>query len=149
VVMRTHEGNRPSLNSQVYDTAQSAAAFARMTRLYAALAPYRRQVITEAVRTGVPAVRHDWLVVPGTAAATVDTQFFLGDHLLVAPVLKAGATSVRVTFPPGRWVNLLSGSSYAGDRTVEVPAALGSPAAFLSADDPWLPRLRAAVRAVG
>ena len=146
VVMRTHEGNRPSLNSQVYDSARSAAMFARMTQLYAALAPYRRQVISEAVRTGVPAIRHGWLVVPGTAAATVDTQFFLGDHLLVAPVLEPGAASVKTTFPPGRWVDLLSGNSYDGDRTIMVPAPLGHPAAFLRADDPWLPRLREAVR---
>lgn len=149
VMMRTHESNRPSLNAQVYDSAQSAAAFARMTRLFAALGPYRREVIDEAVRTGVPAVRHGWLVVPGTAAAKVDTQFFLGDHLLVAPVLAAGASSVAVTLPPGRWVGLLSGLSYAGGRTVTVPAPLGSPAAFLRADDPWLPRLRAAVRTLG
>jgi alpha-glucosidase len=117
-----------------------------MTRLYAALAPYRRQVIAEAVRTGVPAIRHGWLVVPGTAAATVDTQFFFGEHLLVAPVLTQGATSVKVTFPPGRWVDLLSGNSYDGDNTITVPAPLGHPAAFLRADDPWLTRLREAVR---
>ena len=145
VMMRTHESNRPTLNSQVYDSARSATAFARMTRLYAALAPYRREVIAEAVRTGLPAVRHGWLVVPGTAAARLDTQFFLGDHLLVAPVLTAGASRVQVMLPPGRWIGLLSGVSYAGDRMVTVPAPLGSPAAFLRADDPWLPRLRAAV----
>lgn len=148
VIMRTHEGNQPTLNSQVYDSARSAAAFARMTRLYAALAPYRSEVIAEAVRTGVPAVRHGWLVAPGTSAAKVDTQFFLGDHLLVAPVLTAGASTVGVTLPPGRWVGLLSGISYAGNKTITVPAPLGSPAAFLSAADPWLPRLRAAVQSV-
>ena len=148
VMLRTHEGNQPTLNSQVYDSARSAAAFARMTRLYAALTPYRNEVITEAVRTGVPAVRHGWLVVPGTAAARIDTQFFLGDQLLVAPVLRAGASTVDVTLPPGRWVGLLSGISYPGNQTVTVPAPLGSPAAFLRAGDPWLSRLQAAVRAL-
>lgn len=141
VVMRTHEGNRPDHNSQAYDPG-SADGFARMTRIHAALEPYRSQVIAEATRTGVPALRHGWLVAPGTPAASVDTQIFLGDALLVAPVLHAGATSVTVTFPPGRWVHLLTGEEFAGDRTVEVSAPLGTPAAFLRADHPLRDQLQ-------
>lgn len=33
----------------------------------------------------------------------VDTQFMLGEALLVSPVLTKGATTVNATFPPGRW----------------------------------------------
>lgn len=135
VVMRTHEGNRPDHNAQAYDAA-ATDAFARMTRLHAALEPYRRTVVAEATRTGVPALRHGWLVAPDSSAATVDTQIFLGDSLLIAPVLRAGSTTVEVTFPPGRWVHLLTGEEFDGDRTVTVAAPLGTPAAFLRAQHP-------------
>ncbi|MCB0897032.1 MAG: alpha-glucosidase [Nocardioides sp.] len=149
VVMRTHEGNRPDDNLQVYSNARTAEQFARMTRLFAALAPYRRSVVEEATRTGVPAIRPVWLVAPGTAAATSQREFFLGSHLLVAQVLRAGAEAVRVDLPPGRWVHLLTGRRYAGNRTAVVRAPLGRPAAFVRAGDPWRVRLRAAVVAAG
>ncbi|MDN5893136.1 MAG: alpha-glucosidase [Nocardioides sp.] len=144
-VMRTHEGNRPAVNAQVYDSPKSEQAFARMTRIFAALAPYRRSVLAEATRTGVPAIRHGWLVVPGTRAAEVDTQFFLGNSILVAPVFEADATTVEITFPPGNWVHVLTGEEYDGDRTTTVDAPLGTPAAFIRKDDPWAARLLAAL----
>lgn len=149
VVMRTHEGNRPDENLQVYSDRGTAERFARMTRLFAALAPYRRTVVAEATRTGVPAVRPVWLVAPGSAAADSQTEFFLGAHLLVAPVLEEGATRVRVELPRGRWVHLLTGQRYAGGGSVTVRAPVGRPAAFVRAGDPWRPRLREAVVAAG
>lgn len=149
VVMRTHEGNRPEQNTQVYDTPSTARAFARMTRLFAALAPYRRTVVAQARRTGVPAVRPVWLEYPGTAAADRDDEFLLGAHLLVAPVFAEGASTVTATLPPGRWVDLRDGRRYDGGGEVVVDAPLGHPAAFARAGDPWLARLRDAVRTVG
>lgn len=149
VVMRTHEGNRPTVNGQVWSTPQSARAFARMTRLFAALRPYRERVIDEAIRTGVPAIRPGWLVVPGTGGAASGSQFYLGKHLLVAPVLAEGASSVSVVLPPGRWEHLLTGKQYAGDRNLTVPAPLGHPAAFVRVGDPWAKRLRHAVEDAG
>ena len=150
VVMRTHEGNRPDENPQVFSTKGTARAFARMTRLYGALAPYRRAVVREAVDTGVPAIRPTWLVAPGTDAAESDTQFFLGSSVLVAPVLEEGARTVTVDLPPAdRWVNLLTGERHRGDSRVTVRAPLGRPAAFVRADDPWQQRLRKRVEAAG
>jgi sulfoquinovosidase len=136
VMMRTHEGNRPAENPQVYDTAESRETFARMTRLYAALAPYRQTVVEQAVATGVPALRHTWVQHPGTRAAESDRQFFFGPSILVAPVMAQGASSVEVALPPGTWVHLLTGERYDGDRTVTVQAPLGTPAAFVEESDP-------------
>src|SRR5699024_1194629 len=84
VMMRTHEGNRPGENLQVYSDSETRAEFARTSRIFAALADYRREVVVEATKTGVPAIRHGWLSAPGTAAAEVDTQFFFGPSILVA-----------------------------------------------------------------
>jgi len=142
VVMRTHEGNQPARNLQVFSTRATARSFARTTRLFAALRPYRREVVAEATSTGVPAVRPVWLVAPESEAATSETQFFLGDQVLAAPVLTEGARSVRVTFPEGRWVHLITGEKYAGDRTARVKAPLGTPAVFAPVGGEWTKQLR-------
>lgn len=139
VLMRTHEGNRPDANRQVYDESERDA-FARMTAVFSALEPYRQQVLEEAAETGIPAIRHGWLVAPGTDAAESDTQFFLGDDVLMAPVLEEGDREVEVVFPPGEWVHLFTGKTYEeGSRKVAAP--LGEPAAFVRADSVWAQRL--------
>ena len=135
VLMRSHESNAPDSNAQVYDTPESRKAFAEASQLYVALANYRKGVIAEATRTGVPAMRHGWLVYPGTAAADVDLQYFLGNHLLVAPVTEEGATEVSVTFPPGEWRHILTGEVFPGDQETMVGAPLGQPAAFVKEGD--------------
>ncbi len=139
VVMRTHEGNRPADNPQVYDDEQRPG-FARMTRVFAALEPYRREVLAEAATRGLPAIRHGWLVAPDTPAAEVDSQFFLGDSLLVAPVLERTGGGVEVTFPPGRWRHLITGRTYE-EGTAEVDALPGRPAAFIRTDHPLAEQL--------
>jgi alpha-glucosidase len=135
-VMRSHETNRPRLNQQIYDTPTTREQFAKSSRIYAALHDYRAGVIDEAVTRGIPAMRHTWLVYPGTRAAETDTQFFLGDHLFTAPVLRENATSVEVTFPPGRWRHILTGKVYSGDLVAQVAAPIGTPAAFVKEGDP-------------
>ncbi|MQA86621.1 MAG: alpha-glucosidase [Streptosporangiales bacterium] len=149
VFLRTHEGNRPWRNVQVYDLGE-VEFFARMTRMYAALAPYRRAVVAEAAHTGMPAIRHTWLVHPDSPAARADRQFFFGPSLLVAPVLKRGARSVRVHLPAGRWTHVWSGRGY-GDPyravSVRVPAPLGQPAVLYPEGDTEAERIAAEFRA--
>lgn len=145
VVLRTHETSRPGANLQVYDEEQRGP-FARMTRVFAALEPYRREVIAQATERGLPAVRHGWLVAPGSEAAEVDTQFFLGDSLLVAPVLRQNGGGVEVTFPPGEWRHLITGRTYR-EGTEDVDALPGRPAAFVRADHPLADLLARRVRA--
>lgn len=135
-VMRTHETNRPTKNQQVYSTSTTRKQFAKSSRIYAALRAYRSGVIDEAVDQGVPAMRHAWLVYPGTKVARQDLQFFLGDHLFVAPVYDDSATSVKVTFPPGKWRHILTGTVYRGNRVTAVDAPIGTPAAFVKVGDP-------------
>ncbi len=148
VFLRTHEGNRPAENVQVYDPGE-AAFFARMTRIYAALAPYRERVVDTAARTGMPAIRHTWLMYPNSPAAEAGRQFFFGPKLLVAPVLRPGAESVRVHLPAGEWVHVWSGRAYGREdraTVVRVPAPLGQPAVLYPAGDPVGERLAARMR---
>ena len=149
VVMRTHETNRPKLNQQVYDTPTTRAQFAKASQIYAALYQYRKGVIDEAVRDGIPAMRHGWLVYPGTKAAQEDLQFFLGNHLLVAPVYEEGATTAKVTFPPGSWRHILTGEVFPGNAEATVNAPIGTPAAFVQVGDPVGDEIVAAMQAAG
>jgi len=144
-LLRTHEGNRPAENAQVYD-AESVAAFAGQARVFAALADYRAEVVAEACATGMPALRHVRLVHPRQPwPAGADDQFLFGQSFLVAPVLEPGATSVTAHLPPGSWVHLWTGTEY-GDATsvasVSVAAPPGRPAVFFPAGDEWGQRIR-------
>lgn len=145
-MFRSHEGNRPDVNRQVYDP-DEIEAFARNSRVFAALEPYRSQVLDEAVLTGLPAVRHSWLHFPGNAAADQDDQFLLGDSLLVAPVMAKGVREVEVVLPPGRWRHLATGTVYDGEAAIVVAAPIGTPAAFIAEDHPMAGQLTDAVRA--
>jgi sulfoquinovosidase len=149
VVMRTHETNRPTRNQQVYSTPETRAEFARASRIYAALRDYRAGVVKEAERRGIPAMRHPWLVHPGSLVAKQDLQFFLGDHLYVAPVSQEGATSVAVTFPPGKWEHILTGQVFSGNRVTTVDAPVGTPAAFVHVGDPEGRKILTAIKAAG
>lgn len=150
VLLRTHEGNRPDLQAQVYDDAESRHAFARASRMYAALADYRTEVVAEASRTGVPALRHTWLHHPSSAAARSDEQFFFGPSLLVVPVLDPGRDHVIAHLPAGRWVDLFTGRVH-GDPAravrVRLPAPMGRPAVLYSEDDPRGRAIRARLAA--
>ena len=149
VFMRSHEGNQPRYNLQVYTDDTQARGFAYGTRIYSALGDYRRTVIAETVDTGLPAMRHPSLVYPGTKAADQDNTFFLGDHLFVAPVMAAGQRTVEVTLPPGTWVHALTGEEFPGDTTQTVAAPLDQATAFVLKGDPVGEQIRAALKAAG
>jgi hypothetical protein len=71
------------------------------------------------------------------ATGSLDGQFMLGSSLLVAPVLRPGASRVRVYLPAGEWVHLLTGERFgspaSGGRWETVAAPEGTPAAFYPA----------------
>lgn len=142
-VLRTHEGNRPEENAQVYDP-DVAPAFAQQTRVFAELADYRAEVLAE----DLPAMRHCWLEVPGSAAVTRDDQYFFGSRFLVAPVLEPGATSRDVTLPPGRWVLVWTGEEYDGDRVVPIRSLVGQPPVLHRLEDRTAAAIAARLRAL-
>lgn len=139
-VLRTHEGNLPGDNPQVYSDDDAMAHFARFTRVYRALGFYRRQLVREASQRGWPVVRHLMLHYPeDERAARTDDQFLLGSEILVAPIKNKCWSrfwcryNKRVYLPAGRWVHLWSGQVYgstSGGREVRVRALIGEPAVF-------------------
>ena len=157
-VMRTHEGNQPDANAQIYSDAEAMDHFARMSKVYRALGFYRRQLQQEASDHGWPLVRHLMLHYPDDPRAwEVDDQFMLGAELLVAPIKNKCFTppicpyNKEVYLPPGRWVHLWSGKAYgreAGD-TITIAAPMGEPAVFIKADSPIIPNLKQRLNAMG
>jgi len=134
-VFRTHEGNIPERNAQVYSDEESLTHFARMAKVYRAWAPYRRQLVDEAAETGHPVVRHLFLHYPEdeTVRRLRHEEFLVGNELLVTPVLDPGVEEVRVYLPAGQWIHIWSDREYGDERRgtwVTVEAPMGRPAVF-------------------
>ena len=89
------------------------------------LLPYWYTLAWEAGRTGAPPVRPLCWTDPGSAELrAADDAFLLGDVLLVAPVLREGATRRTVTLPPGEWRELEGERSFHGPGRAELAAPL-------------------------
>jgi alpha-glucosidase len=132
-VLRTHEGLNPSISAQVDSNQTVLRHFARVTKIYRALAFYRKAVIDEAARTGHPVVRALFLEYPDDPVTyALSQEFMFGSEFIVAPVLNPGRTRVRVYLPAGRWVNIWTGAVLGGPHGswVETAAPLGRPAVF-------------------
>ncbi|GEA83298.1 alpha-xylosidase [Cellulomonas gelida] len=88
------------------------------THLKHRLMPYLAELGEQAHEQGVPVMRPMVLEFPDDrGAATVDTQYMLGESLLVAPVFSAEG-DVDVYVPEGTWTSLLDGSRVSGPRWV-------------------------------
>ena len=133
-VFRTHEGNRPGVNHQIYSDEETLRHFDRFARVYAAWKPYRIELVREAAATGLPVVRHPFVHYPDDPEVLgLQYQFLVGPDLMVAPVLDPGEEMVDVYLPAGRWVHLWSGRKYGSpDKGVyeTVRAPIGEPAVF-------------------
>jgi alpha-D-xyloside xylohydrolase len=90
----------------------------RFTALKLSLMPYLGRLGEEAHEQGLPVMRPMVLEFPDDpSAATVDTQYMLGEHVLVAPVFSATG-DVDVYVPEGVWTSLLTGETVTGPRWV-------------------------------
>ncbi len=137
-VMRTHESNRPFDNPQVDEDPAVLAHFARMTRIFRHLAPYRRALVAEAVGRGLPLQRPLFLHFEADRRChAIQDAFLLGPDLLVAPVHRAGAGIWEVYLPEGAdWRHLWSGEVLAGGSPASVAAGLGAPPVFVRMGSP-------------
>jgi alpha-D-xyloside xylohydrolase len=96
------------------------------TRLKLSLMPYLARLADEAHTDGVPMLRHMLLEFgDDRSALTAETQYMLGDSLLVAPVFDADG-EVDVYVPEGTWTSLLDGSTVTGPRWVHQVHAVDS-----------------------
>ncbi len=137
-VFRTHEGNRPEVNHQIYSDEETLRHFSRFAMVCAAWKPYRMELVEEAAGTGLPVVRHPFIHYPDDPEVySLDYQFMVGAEFMVAPVLNPQEDAVEVYLPRGRWVHLWTGEEYgSSERGVyeTVRAPIGEPAIFYEED---------------
>ncbi len=98
----------------------------RFTRLKHSLMPYLGRAAEEAHTDGVPMLRHMLLEFgDDRSALTAETQYMLGDSLLVAPVFSPDGVA-EVYVPEGTWTSLLDGTTVTGPRWVSQVHAVDS-----------------------
>ena len=89
------------------------------------LLPFLYTALEEAHRTGVPMFRPlllNYQSDPNTLA--IDDEFMVGADLLVAPILKEGATSRLVYLPAGVWYDYWTGKRLTGGNMIHADAPL-------------------------
>ncbi|HJQ29086.1 MAG TPA: alpha-glucosidase [Rubrobacter sp.] len=133
-VFRTHEGNIPEVNHQIYSDRETLDHFVRFARVYAAWRPYRMELVKEASETGLPVIRHPFMEFPHDPEILgLKYQFMVGPEFMVAPVLDPGENTVEVYLPAGTWTHLWTRKRYGSPEhgayeTVRAP--IGEPAVF-------------------
>jgi alpha-D-xyloside xylohydrolase len=114
---RLHGSNSYRVPWAFDDEAVSVAR--RFTELKISLMPYLARVADEGPADGTPMLRPMNLEFPDDpAVGYLDTQYMLGDALLVAPVFRPDGT-VRFYVPAGSWTSLLDGSVVTGPGWVQ------------------------------
>jgi alpha-glucosidase (family GH31 glycosyl hydrolase) len=104
---------------------EAEANFRRLAELRYRLLPYYCCLAWEAHLAGIPLLRPMMLEFPGEARFTAtEDQLMIGDCLLLAPVLHAGARERSVMLPDGVWHDFWSARSWAGGQRVSVQAPL-------------------------
>lgn len=80
------------------------------------LMPYLYRQAVRAHEEGIPMMRPMFVEFPqDRSCETLDRQYMMGDHLLVAPIFQENG-EVEYYLPEGRWVNLLTGTVAEGGR---------------------------------
>ncbi len=91
------------------------------------LLPYLYGRFVEAHRRGTPIVRPlAWHHQNDPVAVACADQFLLGADLLVAPVMRPGATARSVYLPAGNWFEVWTGNAYYGRQHVVARADLAT-----------------------
>jgi alpha-glucosidase len=157
-LLRTHEGNQPGQNAQVYSSEALLEHFARFSRVYRALGPYRRVLFADAAAHGWPVVRTLAVHYPELPRAWEQAdEFLLGPDVLVAPILEPstredGGVERALWLPPGRWQALWNGEVMEAPeqgRELTVTSLPGFPPVFLNADSAAATGILAALQADG
>lgn len=104
-LMRTHHGSDECGNWSFDRDAESLAHFRRWSIIHTLLLPLFESLAAEAVALGLPITRHPFLVFPDKPSLWTGADYlqFIGDDLLVAPVMAPGVTSRAVELPARGW----------------------------------------------
>ncbi|MDD5224263.1 MAG: glycoside hydrolase family 31 protein [bacterium] len=123
-IMRTHHG-WPGGNWSFDTDQETLELYREYARLHTRLFPYLYAYAARAHETGLPIMRHLFLQYPNDPEVFgLDYEYLLGEEILVAPVLSAGAREQRLYLPYGTWFDFWTDRSYAGPGWITVSAPL-------------------------
>ncbi|MGM0557074.1 MAG: TIM-barrel domain-containing protein [Myxococcota bacterium] len=119
-LMRTHHGGDECDNWSFDQDTETIQHFRRYAAVHALLYPYFQALLPDAKDRGWPITRHPYLVEPDRPAlwGDDDYEWFVGDDILVAPVLEEGSTERVVTLPADDWWPLFGDAPV--DSTTEI-----------------------------
>ncbi|QER67092.1 alpha-glucosidase [Paucilactobacillus nenjiangensis] len=122
-LMRSHEGNRPAENFQVWDDDDAIQYLAKFTDVFQRLAPYRRTLVAENNEYGLPVQRPLFLEYENDSVAyDIQYEYLFGSDMLVVPVYQETQTDWDVYLPDDEWIHLWSGQEFhGGHHTVAAP----------------------------
>src|SRR5205807_24707 len=92
------------------------ADYTRYASLHLQLYPYTWTYAQGMAQTGWPIVRPIGLAYPELGEHPFD-EYLLGDSIVSAPIVDAGATSRSVLLPPGTWIDWWTGAAVTGRIT--------------------------------
>lgn len=135
-VMRTHEGNRPESNIQLYSNERTINAGVYWAKVHNRLSQYILDCMKENERNGIPVQRPLFLDDPGKDEYYRRNlfEYFFGPEILVAPVVKKGATSRKVYIPKGEWIHLWTGEKYTEGK-YKINSPIGKPPVFYRSNE--------------
>ncbi|MGC8928515.1 MAG: glycoside hydrolase family 31 protein [Myxococcota bacterium] len=110
------------------------------TRLHLRLFPYIWTYAENIKKTAHPIQRPFGIMHPEMNIHIWD-QYYFGDYLLVAPVLKRDQRERDVILPEGNWIDFFDRTLYYGGRTITVAAPLGKLPLFIK-ENAIIPLLR-------
>lgn len=124
-VFRLHGAGMTGTHTPWSYDQQTVETYNALSLLHERAVPLILSLWRKAEQTGIPPTRPLWLQFPGDArAAAQEQEWMLGDHVLVAPVVRKDATSRQVYFPAGCWQDPQTGLTVHGPRNTTVPAPL-------------------------
>lgn len=130
-IFRSHEGVRPEQMAQFYSDEESQVFFAKMGQIHASLKPLFEALTLEANTSGIPIIRHPYLVFPEDKNTySLSHQFMLGDSLMVIPTTVANSDSNTGYLPKGKWQHYFTNEIVKGGKYITVASPYGTPTVF-------------------
>ncbi len=127
-----HPGSPPKWT--LWSDTETTAVYGKYAQLHTRLFPYLYAAAKHATETGAPVMRHPILVHPGEAEAlAVREDYYFGDALYVAPVVRRNDRTRDVWLPPGEWLDFWTLAPLHGGAHVTREAPLDTLPLFLRA----------------
>lgn len=127
-IFRTHEGNLPDDNYQFYTDQETMIHFTKYAKIFSYLFDYRKELLANATKSGIPPVRPMFLEFPKDKYCyeIEYEQFMFGNEFLVAPILDKRKNKKEVYLPKGEWFYLWNNKKYSSNGVfVKVETELG------------------------